>query len=124
LNGQDLPNFGFGLMFSDKLLYKRSFIFNDGWIGSRNENSIIVKAKDGRDQKKIQINKMKNVLTNMKRLFDYEILFKKKIKLRKYLIGIHCPNCDLKTQNKIKEILDNIKLNDVKIYTDGNVPII
>ena len=84
---------------------------------------MIVKSKYSIDKKESKINKTRDIITSTKSLMNHEILFKKKILLKKYLIGIYCSNCMLDTTS-IKEMLDDNKLNNVKIYTNKNISII
>lgn len=124
LNGQKILNFGAGLIINDKLLFRRLFIFNKAWIATKNKNSMIVKSNDSDVNKKAIFKKIKEYLSTTDTLTGHEILFKNKIKnIKKYLLGVYCPNCDESEIAKIKKIIDDGGYK-IKIYTGAYVPII
>ena len=114
-------NFGISLIFDAKILHTESFIFNYGWLALPNDNSIYVNKTEDNQTKD---NKIKTILKHVnksKKITDYEILFIAMISLDDYLVGISCPDCDSNIINKIKKILDNGRLKNIKIYTDSNL---
>lgn len=122
MNGQSVPNFGIGLILSEDLLKKKTFIFNKGWIAAKNKHSIVVRSNDSAKKKELKMCMIKDNVSGTKTLMDHEILFKHKINnLKEYLIGIYCPDCGESDQNKIKDVLKKQGFK-VKIYTETTTP--
>ncbi|RYX78578.1 hypothetical protein EON71_01040 [bacterium] len=103
---------GFNLILSQKILSHRSFRYNFEWIGYDYENTIKVKTTS---KKKINsvLNRIMTYIGKNEsdiKLFNImppEILFKKKVNLRKYLVAIS-PKYNYKMTHKdIQNINDN-----------------
>jgi hypothetical protein len=119
--------FGVGLILHPDILCKESYIFNDGWLGEPDKDSIFVYSDDN---KKIKKNKLKKIIKTVKlieeqkngdpKIMSNEVMFVERIQLKDYLIGIKCSdNCDIK---KIKSILKSNKMSHVKIYKSSGLP--
>ena len=124
INGQKFSEFGFGLILDEKLLDDKVGYFNIGWLATPQKNSIILKPNDTKKERDKKMKKIKKVLLNSRPVLDHELLFKKEINLKDYLIGILIPKKQKKNTKKIKKLLKSSKLDKVKLYITDNIPVI
>ena len=98
----NIDNFGYGLIFSKKLLKENKFYFNSSWAAYPHDNSIIFVPNDPDYQSKIS--SVFDILRTHDYPYKHEILFEDEVSL-KYLIGVHCPSCGFEEVDQIRKII-------------------
>lgn len=114
----------YGLILHPKILEIEPTIFNYGWITHPNDKSIYIYSTDDHIVKNKKIKQIVNYVDKTTKMTQQEILFIGCIKLKDYLIGILCPNCDDENIKKIKLLLSKNNMKNVKIYVDEKMPYI
>jgi len=115
----------FTLIFDPKVYYKhkKDIMFNKGWgfkkmvlSKDRDKNIAIIK-------KYIQdLDDLPEKIKEFSPLLHHELLIEGKIKLKNNLIGIICNNCSKNQMEEINNILEQNRINNVKIFDRNIVP--
>ena len=112
---------GYSIILHPKILYDIGVTYYEGWGG---ENAIKINKHSSMPTMK---NKLMQIRKSLSKLYDekkkhelpypyrHEILFDKKISLRKYAIAVSCDMCSDEMYEKIKKLVANKKYNIVII---------
>jgi hypothetical protein len=136
-NGDNIDNFGIGLIFNEKILEKKSFIFNNAWLAKPFNlklptidlklptvyNSIYVYSSEKKNSRTKKMQAIYDIIKQNNSILEHEIMFPKKINL-KFLVGIHCPGCDDAKKNIIVNALEKNKIQNVYVYSSAKLPVI
>lgn len=127
---EDLKNLSYfwqsSIVLHPKLIWDHGCIFKCGWSGGiLHKNDIIIKRHDIQFKKKIQqmhdfIKNPIGVIDKENAYMTHEIIFNKKINIKKYALMVTCNFCDDKNFKKIKKL---IKDHNYKFkILNGNSP--
>ena len=112
---------GFSLIISPFVLADQNIVFNKGWYGKINNQSIILDSNDG-EKLNDNIRIIREILKdnmhiptelNVQGWMTHEIMFEKNIKLKDYLIGIVCFDCTMEQVEVVR--------HHSKKYTNTNI---
>lgn len=130
---EDLDNIKYfwspSIILHPKIMCDIEMEFHRGWGALPTKSNHIIRKTDSESKIRNKLNDIRKFLKDPKELpteirksfvFNHEVVFNKKISIKKYAVGITCNFADKKTMNKIKQIILDKKYKLKIIH--GNYP--
>ena len=113
-----IPDFGFGLLFNTNILNDKTFYFNKYWVAGINDGTIKVTKQNRKGLIRNIIKYINEKNDNIgHEVTGHEILFKKSIDVKKYLIGINCQVGTTEENQNLLDILRDFGYKKTKMYS-------